>query len=416
VVSFNEIIILLVVALAISIVSYRFKFPYSIGLVVFGVIVGTTTGLLPSLQGLTGPTAIFSDQVFFGILLPPIIYEAAIHIDYRLLRRRVWLILALALLGVVVSTLLTGFLVSIFTAIPIALALLVGSILSPTDPIAVVDLFRRERVPEQLSTIVESESLLNDGTGVVIFTAVLSIVARGDFSPLSTIGEFALLTLGGLVVGLAFAAVAYALHRRIDDPNIETALSVVLAYGSFYVATALGASGIISVAVAGLATARWIVPRAMTRPVQRTLFSFWGVIVFIANSIIFLSLGLIVNLFAILQNLSIILMVLGFVTLARACFVYVHYPLSKTAGGSRLPFVWYDTLTLSGVRGAIPVVLALTLATSAATAIPGTMLGRIITVVTGVVLFSVTVQSAMAGWYVKRRFGRGQQRQHERRR
>jgi len=347
---------------------------------------------------------LFSTETFFGILLPPLIYEAALHVNFALLRSRVWMILAFAFLGVVVSTLVTGLLVNISTAIPLASALLVGAILSPTDPVAVVDLFKRVHVPAQLSTIIESESLLNDAVGIVAFTTILQVLNQGNFEIASVVSSFAILVLLGLGTGVGFAALAYALHRFVDDPNIETVVSVVMAYGSFHVAQALGGSGILSTLVTGIMTGTWVIPRAMNNQVRDALFSFWSVIAYIVNSIIFLSMGLIVNLSNVLSNLPLILVVFGFVTIARASFIYSHIPLSGLPRISRLPLTWYNTLTLAGVRGAIPIVLALTLSATALP-IPAATTTTIISVVIGVALLSVTFQSFIAGWYVKKHFG-----------
>ena len=402
-VSFNDIIVLLVVAMAIAIVSYRLRIPYSIGLVLFGLLVGAVGLGAPSFAGIAGQTGLFSSDTFFGILLPPLIYEAALHVNYVLLRSRLWLILAFAFFGVIVTTIVTGILFSAFTAIPLVFALLVGAILSPTDPVAVVDLFKRVSVPAQLSTIIESESLLNDAVGIVAFATILDVVRQGSFSIVGTLGNFSILVLGGLAVGLVFAGLSYFPHKYVDDPNIETVFSLVMAYGSFHVAEAIGGSGIISVVVTGIVMGTWVIPRTMSKEVQDTLFSFWSVVACIANSIIFLSMGLLVNLFGVLQNLPVILLVFAFVTLARASFIYFHLPLSGLSRVSRLPLTWYNTLTLAGVRGAIPIVLALTLSTTVLP-IPSGIRSTVVSVVIGVAILSATVQSAVAGWYVKKTF------------
>jgi CPA1 family monovalent cation:H+ antiporter len=417
---FDALVLLLVFAVAVAIISYTLKFPYSIALVVFGVIVGTVAVFFPSLGAFASSGGLFSSDVFFGILLPPLIYEASLHIDYRLLKSRVRLILFLAFLGVVISSFLTGFLVSAFVGMPFLFALLLGAILSPTDPVAVVDLFKRLHVPEELATIIESESILNDGAGVVLFTAVLQLASQTGFTILTPLAEFVQLVLGGLLVGLLFSAGAYLLHRHIDEPNLETALSIVTAYGSFHLATALGASGIISTTVTGIATGTWVAPRAMGEEVRETLFSFWRVVAYVVNSLIFLSIGLLVNLGEVLINLPFVLAILGVVTLARASFIYANYPFSRLFRSSssssspsaeevsrteRMPISWYNTLVVAGVRGALPIVLAFTLLSETASPIPVSVRSTIATLVIGTALISVTLQNVVASWYIKRRFG-----------
>ena len=401
--AFNELVVLLVVAISIAIISYKLRFPYTIGLVVFGVVLGLVAPRVPFVGQLSGQTSLFSEDVFFGILLPPLIFEAALHIDFHSLRSNARLILFFTFIGVILSTLLTGFLVSSFAAIPLVFALLLGAILSPTDPVAVVDLFKRLDVPRELSTIVESESLLNDAMGIVAFVAISQITIHGEFEVLASLREFVVLVFGGFSLGLAFAGIAYLLHRRIEDPNIETALSVITAYGSFSLARALGVSAIICTAVAGIAFGTWVVPRALSDEVLHILFSFWSVIVYIVNSLVFLAMGLLINFSEIFQNLPMILGVLGFVTMARALFVHAPYPLSRILGRNRIPLSWYTVITLAGVRGAIPIVLALSLL-NASLPIPPYVKDLIISTVTGVALLSITLQNLTAAWYTKRQF------------
>jgi len=406
--TFNEVTLLLVLAVAIAIISQRLRIPYTIALVAFGVVVGVLARGIPVFGEVAaaGRGGLFSQQVFFGILLPPLVYEAALHIDFRSMRVNVWTILFLTFVGVIVSTILTGYLFATLAAVPLVFALLLGAILSPTDPIAVVDLFKRIHVPEELSTIIESESLLNDAIGIVVFVAISQLISLGRFDLADTFGEFALLVFGGTALGLAVAGVAYLVHRRLDDPNIETAVSVITAYGSFNLALALGFSGIICTAIAGIAIGTWVVPRAMSQPVKQTLFSFWSVVVYIVNSLIFLSMGLLVDFSMVLRNLTAILLVLGLVTFARAVFVYASYPISRVRGGGdrrRIPLSWYNTLTSAGVRGAIPVVLALTLSQSDLP-IPADIKELVVSIVVGVALFSVTIQSVVSSWYIKKTF------------
>jgi CPA1 family monovalent cation:H+ antiporter len=402
--TFEDTIVLLVLAIGVAMVAHKLRFPYSIGLVIFGILIGLAGTLIPELRVLSGRTGLLSPDTFFGILLPPLIYEAAIHVDYSLLKSRIWLILAFAFLGVVVSTILTGFLVMTLTVIPFVFALLLGAVLSPTDPVAVLDLSKRLNIPRQLSTIIESESLLNDAVGIVVFAAVLQLIQENRFAAYPIISSFSFLVLGGLVIGLMFSAIAYLPHRFINDPSIETVFSIVIAYGSFHSAEALGASGIVSTVVVGMATGTWIIPRTMDEEVRSTLFSFWKVIAYVSNSIIFLSMGLLVNLSNVVQNLLIIIAVFAFVTLARTAFIFSHYLLSRVSRISKLPFSWYNMLTLSGVRGAIPIVLVLTLS-SATAPIPESISSLMISVVIGVATLSVTLQNFVAGHYVKRIFG-----------
>jgi CPA1 family monovalent cation:H+ antiporter len=398
---FPAVIVLLVIAVAIAIVSNRLRFPYSISLVFFGLLLSLATSRFPILGQVSGQGGLFSQDVFFGVFLPPLIYEGALHINFKSLRSRLWLILFFTFIGVIVSTLLTGLIVSALTGISIVFSLLVGAILSPTDTIGVIELFKRIRVPEQLSTIVEAESLLNDGVGVVVFVAVSQMIQLGNFQFLVSFQEFVFLAGGGLGLGLIFAGLAYVLHRRVDDPNIETVLSVVMAYGSFNAATTLGVSGIICTAVVGIATGTWVMPRAVSEASRTTLLNFWNVAVYIVNSLIFLSMGLLVDLVRVFQIVPLIAVVLIFLTLARITFVYGSLPLSRES--PRTPTSWYNVLVLSGVRGAIPIVLALSLFESNLP-IPADTKELIVSTVIGTAVLSITLQNLATSWYVRRTF------------
>ncbi len=399
---------LLLVAILLVIVAARLRVPYTIALVVLGVVIGwvaqhtALTGVASAARSLLTPT------LFFDILLPPIVFEAAIHIDYRLLRKRAPLILFLVLIGVLFTTFFTGFLVSEVAVIPFAAAFLLAAILSPTDPIVVVELFRRLKVPAELSTIVESESLLNDGVGVVLFVILLGVAATGTIAFLPALAQFLWLSGGGVVIGVAVAAGAYALHRWLDDAAVETALSVVVAYGTYLGATALGTSGIVATAIAGIGVGAWVAPRAMRASVREAVMSFWRVVVYIVNSLVFLAMGLLLESTRVLDYLPLILLVFSVLFAGRALFVYAHYPLARLgqlAGRAdrSLPRAWYGTITFAGVRGVIPVVLALSLLTTS-TALPSSTVRTIVSVVLGVAIVSILVNNLLEEWYVRRSF------------
>ena len=401
-VDITPLLALLVLAVVVVIVARRLRVPYTIALVVLGFaigLIGTETGFAPlteSVQSLLAP------GLFFNLLLPPIIFEAALHVNYRLLRRRAGLILFLVFVGVIFTTLFTGVLVAYLTVLPLTAALLLAAILSPTDPIAIVDLFRRLRVPQELATIVESESLLNDAIGVILFVVLLQVLTTGSASPVAAASQFGLLTVGGVAVGLLVAGLVYVLHRELHDPAVEAAVSVVAAYGSFLLAEAIGASGIIACAFAGIAVGTWVAPRAMDPEVRHTLSDFWSVVVYIANSVIFLAMGLVFAVTQLLNYVWLIVVVTVVMTFGRVVFVYVHRPLARY-GPNRIPDRWYNVIAISGIRGAIPVVLALSLLATP-TGLPSATVNEIIASTLGVAFFSIVAGNIFADWYVKRAF------------
>lgn len=400
--SITPFLVLLTIAVVVVIAARKLRVPYTIALVVLGFaigVLGTESGFSPLTSS---ARSLLAPNLFFNLLLPPIIFEAALHVNYRFLRRRAGLILALAFLGVLFTTFFTGILVAYFAGLSIAAALLLAAILSPTDPIAIVDLFRRIRVPEELATIVESESLLNDAVGVILFVVVFQVISLGSFDPVAAVGQFGLLTLGGLAVGLLVAGLVYLLHRVLHDPAVETALSVVAAYGSFLLAQGIGSSGIVATAISGIAVGTWVAPRAMDPEVRHSLNDFWAVVVYIANSFIFLAMGLVFALGHLLSYIGLILVVAIVMTLGRVLFVYLHRPLS-VAGRSRLPDPWYNVIAISGIRGAIPIVLALSLLANPDGLGSGTV-NTIVASVLGVAFISIIAGNVMADWYVRREF------------
>lgn len=402
-ISVTPFLVLLTIAVVVVIGARRLHVPYTIALVILGFVIGilgTEFAIAPITDS---ARSLLAPDLFFNLLLPPIIFEAALHVNYRFLRQRAGLILALAFLGVLFTTIFTGVLVAYLTSLSIVAALLLAAILSPTDPIAIVDLFRRIRVPEELATIVESESLLNDAVGVILFLVVFQVVAGGSFSPVGAVAQFGLLTLGGIAIGLLVAGLVYLLHRQLHDPAVETALSVVAAYGSFLLAQAVGASGIIACTFAGIAVGTVVAPRAMDYEVRHSLFDFWAVVVYIANSILFLSIGLLVQWRQLLDNIGLILLVVVVMTVGRVAFVYAHRPIS-TPGRTRLPDTWYNVIAMSGIRGAIPIVLALSLLATPGGLASGTV-NAIVASVLGVALISIIAGNIAAQWYVHREFG-----------
>ena len=300
---------LLLIGIGLVVVAERLRFPYPVALVLLGFGLGIFLEAF-ALDGLKdAASSLFTPRFFFDVLLPPIIFEAAIHVDFRLLRARLGLILLLVFGGVLFTTIFTGLLVGYLTALPLTAALLLAATLSPTDPIAVVEMFRRLKVPAELSTIVESESLFNDAVGVILFILVLGVAQSGTVSFGAATLQFVWLVVGGILIGGLAAGGVYLLHRRLNDASVETALTVVVAYGAFLLATDLGTSGITATAIAGIALGTWIAPRAIEPEVREAIASFWRVLVFIVNALVFLSLGLLFTLTNLETYLPLILLV-----------------------------------------------------------------------------------------------------------
>lgn len=365
------ILALLIVALLVSIAAKRLRVPYTVGLVLIGLAITPFMHL--------GDTKIASELIM-GLLVPPLLFEAAFHIRIDDLRRDLWLILLLAIPGVIVTTFLVGGLVHFWGNIAMGTALVFGALISATDPVAVVALFKQLGVPKRLQVLLEGESLFNDGTAIVMFGLMFEIAQTGDFNLWTSITQFGLVAGGGVLVGLVTGLLASQMIGRIDDPLVETTITTTLAFGSYLIGETLGVSGVLAVVVAGIVNGN-IGPRGMSPTTRIVVNNFWEYIAFLANSFIFLLIGLNINMDILLTNGMPILVAVVAVLGARAVSIYGFSVFAKD-----IPVKWKHVLYWGGLRGAI--VLALALSISETFAERDTLLAMAF----GVVLFTLLVQ------------------------
>ena len=372
----------------------RIHFPYTIGLVVVGIAVGLAAAQFDFLQPVQNMQ--LTPNIILYILLPTIIFDTAVNIDSRLLMKTLTPVLILAAPGLILSTFLTGLLASIFTPLNLSAALLFGALISATDPIAVVALFKELGTSKRLTMLVDGESLFNDATAIVAFQIIQSIIAAGSFGALvffTGMFRFASVFTGGIVVGIAIGwAIVFILRFSRNDPLIEIALSTVAAYAAFIIANFyLNVSGVMAVVGAGMAI-NWFGANQFTEQMKKYLHEFWTYAAFVANSFIFLLLGLTENYLLIdLQKhqefIVPVLMAIIIVLVARAVVIYGLVPFINLRHGSRLINIKQQTIIFwGGLRGAVPLALALSL--------PKSFEYRrmIIEITLGVVLFTLLIQ------------------------
>lgn len=345
----EELIIgLLLVAVVVGIVARRLRMPYTVGLVVIG--------LLLTLQGQIEIP--ISPNLILALLLPPLIFEAAFHLNYYDLRHNLVIILALAVLGVVLTTIVVGGIVAWGTGLALPVALVFGTLVSATDPVSVVALFRAMGVPKRLRLLLEGESLLNDGTAIVLFNLLLVAAIRGTerFSLSTGALEFIRVSGGGLLVGFVLGWLTSNLISRIDDYLIETTLTSILAYGSYLIAEhVLGVSGVLAVVAAGLVNGN-IGPRGMSPTTRIVVINFWEYAAFLSNSFIFLLIGLRIDLNDLFNSWQLVAWAVLSVLIARAINVYGLFFFTR-----EVPSKWKHVLFWGGLRGAISLALALSL-------------------------------------------------------
>lgn len=362
---------LFLIASLVGIITNKLRLPYTVGLVLIGLIL--------SLQE-QGNIEI-PPEIFLGLLVPPLIFEAAFHINVGNLLKDLAPILALAIPGVLITTLLVGGVVAWGTGYPLAIAMIFGSLVAATDPVAVIALFRSLGVPKRLQVLLEGESLFNDGTAIVIFNMMIIIGLNGVFDPISSIIDFIVIAGGGLSVGFILGILISQAIRFIEDSLIETTLTTVLAFGSYLVAEQFHVSGVLAVVAAGLVNGN-IGPRGMSPSTKILVYSFWDYAAFIANSVVFLLIGIQIDLSILFAEWQVIVWAILAVLVARGVSVY-----GLSWIGKNMPFRFKHVLYWGGLRGAISLALALSLPASL-----GSYRVEIQAMAFGVVLFTLLVQ------------------------
>jgi len=267
----------------------------------------------------------------------------------------------------------------------VLIALLFGSIISATDPISVLAIFKDLKVNQRMSLILEAESLLNDGTAVVLFGILFGAVVAEKSSVPKGIGQYFLAVAGGAILGLACGYLASRATETVDDPQIEITLTTILAYGSYLLAYRLHLSGVIATACAGLMLGSFGAKKGMSVRTRAAMQSFWEYISFVMNSLVFLLIGLEIDVRKLLQNWTSVVLAIGAVVVGRAVSIYLLVPLSNRIA-ERIPLRWQHAAIWGGLRGALALALALSLQST----FP--YRAQILNLTFGVVVFSILVQ------------------------
>ena len=373
-------ILLLIVTLIVALLSRRLRMPYTLLLVIVGFVVG----LVPSL-----PNEHIDPNLVLYVFIPALLFEGAWNAEIDRLEAD-WLpIVLLAVPGMVLSLLVVAAALHFGIGLDWLLALLVGAIVAPTDPVAIIALFQQLGVPDRLRALVEGESIFNDGTGGAAYELVLAVLlptlglaeVSGTTSFLNTpfleiAGEVLWLIFGGLLLGFGLGWVASHLLRRIDDHLIVITVTIAVAYGMYLLGTALHTSGLLAVVGAGLVMGSYGRKHAMSPRTIEAADDVWEFIDYLANSLLFLLLGFELALTNIVQSFpGIFFGVLGAV-IGRVLMIYVFIPLQDilarwwTRQTTRLPRprpvppAWRPVMVLSGLRGALSLALVLGLPTA----------------------------------------------------
>lgn len=401
--------VFLVLTAAIAYVNLRFlKLPTTIGVMVIalglslllvalnwiGIAEMTRDyeeGLLRSID--------FTDVLLQG-MLSLLLFAGALHVDLSELRRHRWQIGFLAVLGTLLSTFVVGFalwfaLPWVGLPLPLMSCLLFGALIAPTDPIAVMGILKSAGAPANLGTVIAGESLFNDGIAVVIFSVLLGIANSGE-AP--TLAAGALLLLheagGGLLLGFVYGWITFRMLRSIDHYQTEVLITLAMVLGGYALASRLGASGPLSMVVAGLLMGNHGRALAMSDTTRRYIDGFWELIDEILNAVLFVLIGMEVLVVDFSRGIFFGAAVAIVVTLG-ARWLLVGVPFGSFSGRLRLPEGAGRILVWGGLRGGISVALALSLPASDAR-------DRIVALTYCVVVFSILVQGLTIGPLVRR--------------
>ena len=350
---------LLIAASVIAAIAARLRIPYTVALVIGGLVLGSVH--LPIVETLvTKQPDWLTPNIVLVIFLPALLFEGSLKLQVRQLRESALPIALLATAGVLVATLVTGLASHWLLGLPLLVALVFGAITAATDPISVLSIFKEMVVPRQLSVVVEAESLFNDGTAAVLFTVLAGGVISGSLSLGAGVLNFIVEVFGGVAVGVVLGYIFSKFIQRIDDPAIEITLTTVLAYGSYLAAQTLHLSGVIATVAAGLTTGTLAARTGMSPGTRTALWSFWEYLSFIVNSLVFLLIGLEVRVGTLLHDWRPTLLAIATVVLGRVLSVYGLVPCSNVFG-RKVPRGWQHVLVAGGIRGALALALALSL-------------------------------------------------------
>lgn len=383
----------------VTLLARRINLPYTVALVAFGIVAGAVAQPLK---------VDVTPQLVLVLLLPALIFEATYQTDFAKLRPSITGVALLAGPGVFISALLIAAALSFGAGLAWPEAFVVGAMLSATDPAAVIATFKRLHSPRRLATLVEAESVFNDGTGIVLFALAVGMVTK-PVGPAEAAVAFVSAVLVSGALGAAAGYVASRVLPRVGDHLLEVSLSVVLAYGTYLLADGLHQSGVIATAVAGIVLGTYGRRNGLSPKTEEALDTVWEFVAFLATAFIFLLVGFSIAADSLVDVAAPIFWAVVAALAGRAVIVYGLLGgwrllwRARRSGSStgtsaddkvpdeaRLPLGWLHVIFWSGLRGAVSTALALSLPLD----FPNRAELQGITF--GVVLFTLVVQATTA--------------------
>jgi CPA1 family monovalent cation:H+ antiporter len=375
-----------VIGTAVAVGAKRLNIPFNVVLVVAGLL-GALLHLVPHVT--------MDPELVLLVFLPILVFEGALFADSSHLGREVKPIFALAIPGVAISLLTTAAVATFELSMPFALALLLGALLSITDTVSVLLAFRSERVPHRLTSIMEGESLFNDGTALVLVSLTSAVVASGKFSALDASRSLVLATVGGAALGGAAGALGAVALRNTPDHLTTILASLGLAFATSLVAEHFHASPVIAVVVAGMIIGN--AARDSLGPSRvLALHSFWETAGFVVNVFLFLLVGMQLNAQVLLQESLSIFLALIALHAGRAVAVYGCFGLMNLVSREPVPARFQHVMVFGNIKGALSMAAVLALPA----ALPGR--DRLVAIVFGVTLITLLTQALPFRWFLRK--------------
>jgi CPA1 family monovalent cation:H+ antiporter len=371
----------------IAYLSSRLRVQYTVAMVAVGLAAsGLPFG--PDILGVSPDLAV-------TLLLPGLVFEAAYRLDANELRRSFGGVALLAVPGVLVSAAVVAIVLHLATGLPLSQSFVVGAIVSATDPVAVVATMRQLRAPSRLVTLIDAESLFNDGTAVLVYAIALGGLG-GEVSVAAGAVSFVVGIAASVVLGAALGLLIAWLAGRTDDHLIELTLTLLAAYGTYTVANLVHQSGIIAVVVAGIVIGTYRHETLFTARAREAIDTVWEFLAFALTGVAFLLIGITISLDSLTSAATYIAWGVVAVLVGRALVIYGLLGGSSRIGqrigiGPRIPISWLHVINWTGLRGAVAMALVLSLPADIANRplLQGTTFG--------IVLFTVLVQGTTAG-------------------
>lgn len=382
----EQIGLLILIAAVVSMVARRLRVPYTVGLTVAGIAVALVPG---------APVFSLTRDLIFSVFLPPLIFEASIQMEWPRLKRELPVSAVLSTLGVILSA------AAVATGVHLALGwgwpagILVGILVSATDPVAVVATLREAGITGRLQMLLESESLFNDGTAAVLFAIALTMASGVTPTLGPSVFHFVVVLCGSVVCGAGVGGLALLLAGKSEDHLIEITFTSIAAYGSFLLAEHFGFSGVLATLAAGVLLGNVGPLKAFSEKGRLAVESFWEYVGFAANSLIFLLIGMSLATHRMGFEWKAAVVLIGLALLGRAIAVY---GCSALFAGSkhRVDVKFQHVLFWGGLRGALALALVLGL--------PPDFENReqILTATFAIVAFSVIVQGVSIAPLIKK--------------